>query len=67
MQLDPARRSNHLLTRIGRHLLKRLEMPLSSYEQRIINNMPSLVKEIRPGDVLLVEGRFEYKSIWANQ
>lgn len=52
-----------MLKRIGRYLLKRLEMPLPSYEQRIINNMQNLYREIRPGDVLLVEGRSKLSQI----
>ena len=52
-----------MLKRIGRYLLKRLEIPLPSYEQRIINNMQNLYREIRPGDVLLVEGRSKLSQI----
>ena len=51
------------MKRIGRYLLKRLEIPLPSYEQRIINNMQNLYREIRPGDVLLVEGRSKLSQI----
>ena len=63
MRLEPQKQSNHLLKRIGRYLLKRLEIPLPSYEQRIINNMQNLYREIRPGDVLLVEGRSKLSQI----
>lgn len=63
MRNKPEIRSNHVLKRIGRYLLKRLEMPLPSYEQRIINNMQNLYREIRPGDVLLVEGRSKLSQI----
>ena len=59
----PKKRSNPVLRRIGRYLLKRLEKPLPSYEQRIINNMQNLYREIRPGDVLLVEGRSKLSRI----
>ncbi len=52
-----------MLTRIGRYLLRRLELPLPSYEQRIINNMQNLYREIQPGDVLLVEGRSKLSQI----
>jgi len=63
MRNEPEKRSNHVLKRIGRYLLKRLEIPLPSYEQRIINNMQNLYREIRPGDVLLVEGRSKLSQI----
>lgn len=52
-----------MLKRIGRYLLKRLEIPLPSYEERIINNMQNLYREIQPGDVLLVEGRSKLSRI----
>jgi hypothetical protein len=48
MQLKPKKQSNTVLKRIGRYLLIRLEMPIPSYEQRIINNMPNLYRESRP-------------------
>lgn len=54
---------NRFLQRIGRALLRRLEMPIPSYEQRIINNMDNLYREIRPGDVLLVEGNSRVSRI----
>ncbi len=63
MRNESEKRSNHVLNRIGRYLLKRLEIPLPSYEQRIINNMQNLYREIRPGDVLLVEGRSKLSQI----
>ena len=63
MRLEPEKPSNHPLKRIGRYLLKRLEMPIPSYEQRIINNIKILYREIRPGDVLLVEGRSKLSRI----
>jgi len=47
---------NRLMKKIGRALLRRLERPLPTYEQRIINHLDNLYREIRPGDVLLVEG-----------
>ena len=56
MAKDPEKPTNRLLKRLGRALLQRLEQPIPSYEQRIINNMDNLYREIRPGDVLLVEG-----------
>ena len=48
---------------VGRYLLRRLEMPIPSYEKRIINNMDNLYREIQPGDVLLVEGRSRLSRI----
>lgn len=50
-------RFEYLLKMAGRHLLRRLERPIPSYEQRIVNNLSRLYRQIRPGDVLLVEGR----------
>ena len=63
MQREPEKTSNSILKVIGRALLKRLEMPIPSYEKRIINNMENLYREIQPGDVLLVEGRSELSRI----
>ncbi len=51
------KRSGKLIEHIAGTLLKRMEMPIPSYEKRIINNMANLYKEIRVGDVVLVEGR----------
>ncbi len=55
--------SGRVFKLIGRSLLKRLEKPLPSYEKRIINNMENLYREIRAGDVLLVEGRSKLSRI----
>lgn len=63
MRREPDKRSKNTLKRIGRYFLKRLEKPLPSYEKRIINNMPNLYRQIRPGDVLLVEGRSKLSQI----
>ncbi len=63
MRLEPEKKANTLVKRIGRHLLTRLERPVPSYEKRIINNMPNLYRQIRPGDVLLVEGRSKLSQI----
>jgi len=51
------------LKKIGRALLRRLERPIPTYEQRIINNMGNLYREIQPGDVLLVEGNSRVSRI----
>jgi len=56
MSLSPEKPLSRLLKKIGRFFLRRLEQPIPSYEQRIINNLDNLYREIRPGDVLLVEG-----------
>jgi hypothetical protein len=63
MASDVAKPLNRLLKRLGRAFLKRLERPIPSYEQRIINNMANLYREIRPGDVLLVEGNSRLSRI----
>ena len=46
-----------------RFILKKLEKPSKFYEQRIQNNFDKLYKIIRPGDVVLVEGRSEMSRI----
>lgn len=51
------------LNAIGRSLLKRLDSPNKAYEKRISNNMESLYRVIRKGDVVLVEGRSEISRI----
>ncbi len=56
-------RLESLLKMTGRHLLRRLERPIPSYEQRIVNNLSRLYRQIRPGDVLLVEGRSRLSRI----
>jgi hypothetical protein len=63
MPPDVEKPPNKLLKRLGRALLARLERPIPSYEQRIINNMDNLYREIRPGDVLLVEGNSRLSRI----
>ena len=55
---------------LGRHLTK----PLRSYEQRIPNNLANLQEQLRPGDVILVEGdqrvsqviRYLTQSSWSH-
>lgn len=54
---------NRLFSRIGRYFLRRLEIPLPTYKQRIINNMVNLYRVIQPEDVLLVEGRSKISQI----
>jgi len=63
MNAGKANPLNRVLTKIGRALLRRLERPIPTYEQRIINNMDNLYLEIQPGDVLLVEGNSRVSNI----
>jgi len=63
MPQDVEKPPNKLLKRLGRALLERLERPIPSYERRIINNLENLYREIRPGDVLLVEGNSRLSRI----
>ena len=51
------KRSGKIIEHLAGYLLKRMEMPILSYEKRIINNIANLYREIRVGDVVLVEGR----------
>jgi hypothetical protein len=60
---NPREDPQGLLTALGRRLLRRLDRPLPTYEKRIVNNMESLYRVIRPGDVLLVEGRSRISQI----
>ena len=41
------------------NVFKRLEAPSRKYEKTMINNMDSLYRVIRKGDVILVEGNSE--------
>jgi len=74
MPSQPKVRASNALKAVGRYLLRRLEMPMPFYEQRIINNMENMYSVIRPGDVLLVEGRSRLshiiqlmtKSVWSH-
>ena len=54
MTLPPKKSQTNWLVEKGRSLFKRLETPIKSYENRIINNMENLYQVIRKGDVLLV-------------
>ena len=44
-------------SRVGAAVMRRLDDPNERYQQRIVNNMANLYRVIRPGDVVLVEGR----------
>lgn len=63
MSIEAENSANRALKMIGRSLLRQLEMPIPSYEKRIINNMDNLYREIQAGDVLLVEGRSKLSRI----
>jgi hypothetical protein len=52
-----------IVSRLRRVLLKQLEKPRRGYEQRVYNDADKLYGAIRPGDVLLVEGRSEMSRI----
>lgn len=49
MPLEQHTPSNNLLAVIGRNILKRFEMPIPSYEKRIINNLDNRYRLIQPG------------------
>ncbi|MDJ0784796.1 MAG: YiiX/YebB-like N1pC/P60 family cysteine hydrolase [Desulfosarcinaceae bacterium] len=51
------------MDRLRRWVLERLERPKRHYQQRAYNNLDKLYKVIRPGDVVLVEGRSEMSRI----
>ncbi len=44
-------------------ILNRLDRPSRNYEQRAYNNLDKLYSAIRPGDVVLVEGRSEMSRL----
>ncbi|RMD93035.1 MAG: hypothetical protein D6814_16145, partial [Calditrichaeota bacterium] len=49
--------------RLNRAIFRRLESASRNYEQRIYNNLDNLLRHIRKGDVVLVEGRSEISRI----
>jgi hypothetical protein len=57
------KRLNAGLASLGRALLRRLDTPRKVYEKRIVNNLDSLYRVIRKGDVVLVEGRSDMSRI----
>jgi cell wall-associated NlpC family hydrolase len=63
MPLERLEPSKNVFSAIGRYFLRRLEMPLPTYQKRIINNMENLYRVIQPGDILLVEGRSQLSQI----
>jgi hypothetical protein len=44
-------------------ILNRLDRPQQNYQQRAYNNLEKLYKAVKPGDVILVEGRSEMSSL----
>jgi hypothetical protein len=63
MVQNSQKRLNAWLASLGRALLRRLDTPRKVYEKRIVNNLDSLYRVIRKGDVVLVEGRSEMSRI----
>lgn len=60
MKIPP---SNPLVTRFRRFVMQKLEKPRPVYVRLIFNDMDKLRRAIRPGDVVLVEGRSEMARI----
>ncbi len=52
-----------IVSHLRQWLLKKLEKPRQGYEQRVYNDLAKLYQTIRPGDVVLVEGRSEMSRI----
>jgi cell wall-associated NlpC family hydrolase len=52
-----------IVSHLRQWLLKKLEKPRKGYEQRVYNDFEKLYNIIRPGDVVLVEGRSEMSRI----
>jgi hypothetical protein len=52
-----------LTTRIKNYLLSRLEAPRRTYERRTLNNLSHLYRNVRKGDVVLVEGDSEISRL----
>ena len=52
-----------MIAHLRQSILNKLEKPSHVYEQRIQNNFDKLYEIIRPGDVVLVEGRSEMSRI----
>jgi len=48
---------------LRKFILNKLEKPRKSYQQRVYNNIDRLYNVIRPGDVVLVEGRSEMSRL----
>ena len=52
-----------IVSAVRKKILKRLERPVHVYEQWAFNNLHKLYSVIRPGDILLVEGRSEMSRL----
>mgnify|MGYP002332231703 CR=1 FL=1 len=48
---------------LRKHILNQLEKQKYRYEQRSYNNLEKLYKIIRPGDMILMEGRSEMSRL----
>jgi hypothetical protein len=48
---------------LRKKILNRLDRPQQNYQQRAYNNLDKLYKAVKPGDVILVEGRSEMSSL----
>lgn len=58
-----AKRPIGMIRALRNHLMRRLEAPRRRYERRICNNRERLLAAVRPGDVVLVEGRSEMSRL----
>ena len=56
-------RQNGMGYNLRHFVMKRLEAPRRDYEQRTYNDLDRLIGCVRPGDVILVEGRSEMSRI----
>jgi len=54
---------NSKISQLRKLILKKLEKPRRSYEQRVYNNLDKLYSVIKPGDLVLVEGQSEMSRI----
>jgi len=54
---------NSKISQLRKLILKKLEKPRRSYEQRVYNNLDKLYSVIKPDDLVLVEGQSEMSRI----
>ena len=54
---------NSKISQLRKLILKKLEKPRRSYEQRVYNNLDKLYSVIKLGDLVLVEGQSEMSRI----
>jgi hypothetical protein len=57
MTLEPKSLANRFLDALGRRLAGKLNSPSSGYQPFTPSDFDTLCRVLRPGDVLLVEGR----------